>query len=68
MDRPVEPSVLGELQEKFGEFRKAYDESGLTVEQFDSYGPTRRTLRQFCKATEDMAALIRDSLIPNPDA
>jgi transaldolase len=39
----------------------------MTVEQFDAYGATRRTLRQFCKATEDMSALIRDTLVPNPD-
>lgn len=67
MDNPVEPNVIGTLEEKFADFRKAYEEKGLTVEQFDSYGPTRRTLRQFCKATEDMAALVRDALVKSPD-
>jgi transaldolase len=68
MDDPVDASVLDTLLEKFAEFRSSYDENGLTVEQFDFYGPTRRTLRQFCRATEEMSALIRDTLVPNPDA
>ncbi|HUX13276.1 MAG TPA: transaldolase family protein [Spirochaetia bacterium] len=68
IDTPVAPQVLEELTKKFPEFRKAYDEKGMTVKEFDAYGATRRTLRQFCKATDDLAALIRDHLIPNPDA
>jgi transaldolase len=68
MDRPVNPAVVAELEEKFAEFRKAYDEKGMGVAEFDGYGATRRTLRQFCKATDDLVALIRDSMIPNPDA
>jgi len=67
MSQPVDHNALAALEGKFAEFRKAYDEKGMTVEQFDSYGATRRTLRQFCKATEDMAALVRDTLVPNPD-
>jgi transaldolase len=67
MGQPVDPKVLSALEGKFAEFRKAYEEKGMTVEQFDAYGATRRTLRQFCKATEDMSALIRDTLVPNPD-
>jgi transaldolase len=67
MDQPVEPRVLAELQAKFADFRRAYDEKGMTPEQFDSFGSTRRTLRQFCKATDDLAALMRDSVVPNPD-
>jgi transaldolase len=67
MADPVDPQILAALEGKFEEFHRAYDEKGLAVEQFDSWGPTRRTLRQFCKATEDMAALVRDTLVPNPD-
>jgi hypothetical protein len=58
--------VLGVL--KFEDFRRAYREDGLRVEEFDADGATARTLRQFCKATEDPAALIRDFMIPDPGA
>jgi transaldolase len=67
MDSPVEPRILSELEGKFDEFHKANEEKGLTAEEFDSYGCTLRTLRQFCKATEDLAALIRDTMVPSPD-
>jgi transaldolase len=40
----------------------------MRVEEFDSYGATARTLRQFCKATEDLSALVRDFMIPDPGA
>jgi len=67
MDRPVEPAIVEELQEKFEEFRRAYDEKGMAPEEFDTYGATRRTLRQFCKAVDELVALIRDQMITDPD-
>ncbi len=68
MDTPVAPSLVEELTSKFEDFRRAYEEGGMRVEEFDSYGATARTLRQFCKATEDLSALIRDFMIPDPGA
>ena len=67
MDAPVDPAIVQELTKKFVDFRRAYEENGMTVEEFDDYGATRRTLRQFCKATDDLAALVRDIMVPNPD-
>jgi transaldolase len=67
IDDPVDPNVVSELLAHFPEFRRAYSEDGLTVEEFDSYGPTRRTLRQFIGACADLDALVRDVMVPNPD-
>lgn len=67
MDVPVEPRILEELEKKFLDFQRAYNEDGMQVAEFDDYGATRRTLRQFCRATDDLNALIRDIMIPNPD-
>ena len=67
MDRPVDPAIVSELERKFADFRRAYDENGMTAEEFDSFGATRRTLRQFCKATDDLVTIVRDFVIPNPD-
>jgi transaldolase len=67
MSRPVDPHTVEELERKFVDFRRAYDEKGMQVDEFDGYGATRRTLRQFCKATDDLVAIIRDVMIPNPD-
>jgi transaldolase len=67
IDKPVDPRIVDDLQKRFTDFRRAYFEDGLTVEEFDSFGPTRRTLRQFIGACTDLAVLIRDFMIPNPD-
>lgn len=67
MERPVEPGIVEELSARFEDFQRAYEEKGMTPAEFDEFGPTRRTLRQFCKAVEDLAALIRDQMIPDPD-
>jgi transaldolase len=68
MQVPVPPHIVEELSGKFADFRRAYAEDGMTPEEFDGFGPTVRTLRQFIKAAADLAALMRDSLLPNPDA
>jgi len=68
IDEPVREEIEAELFRKFVDFRRANTENGLTVEEFDSFGPTRRTLRQFISACHDLDAVVRDVLIPNPDA
>ncbi len=66
MEKPVAPDILNELN-KFPDFRRAYSADGLTLETFDSFPPTRRTLRQFTAACHDLENLIRDFMLPNPD-
>jgi transaldolase len=67
IDEPVQPKIVEELSRKFADFRRAYIEDGLAIAEFDSFGPTRRTLRQFISACHDLDSLVRDILIPNPD-
>jgi transaldolase len=64
----VQPRVVNELTRKFRDFRRAYAEDGLALAEFDSYGPTSRTLRQFITACHDLDGLVRDFLVPNPEA
>jgi transaldolase len=63
----VDPEVVEELLGKFPDFRRAYNEDGLSLSEFDTYGPTVRTLRQFLEATHELAVRVRDLLLPNPD-
>ena len=67
IDDPVAPEVLKALYGQVGEFRRAYDPDGLSIAEFDSFGATRRTLRQFLTAAADLDALVRDVLLPDPD-
>jgi len=66
IDRPVDPKILAALNQ-FPDFVKANTEFGLTPEEFDTYGPTVRTLRQFIEAAHDLEAQIREVMLPNPD-
>jgi transaldolase len=67
IDDPVDPKIVGELSRKFREFERAYNENGISIDEFDSFGPTRRTLRQFIAACHDLDGLMRDFMVPNPD-
>ena len=62
---PVDPRLM-ELLMTHPEFRRAYTEDGMTAAEFDSFGATRRTLRQFLQAGADLNAMIREVMIPNP--
>jgi transaldolase len=64
---PVEPRIVETLLSKFPDFARAYHENGLTTEEFDSFGSTRRTLRQFIAAVAEIDAIVRDVILPNPD-
>ncbi len=68
IDVPVDTTVVRTLVDHFADFRRAYTEGAITVDQFDAFGPTRRTLRQFIGACGDLAGLVRDVMTPNPDA
>lgn len=67
IDNPVHPKVVDELLTHFADFRRAYAEDGLSVEEFDQFAPTRRTLRQFVAACGDLDTFVRDVMIPDPD-
>ncbi|HET9167929.1 MAG TPA: transaldolase family protein [Actinospica sp.] len=65
IDVPVEERIIAELS-TIDDFRRAYEPDGLTVEEFDGFGATRATLRQFLDADAQLDALVRDILIPAP--
>lgn len=70
MDRigiPVEPKIVKDLASKFVDFRRSYDVGGMSVAEFDEYGPTARTLRGFLEATQELADIVRNIMLPNPD-
>jgi transaldolase len=66
IDDPVRAGVVEELERKFPDFGCANTENGLSIAEFDSFGPTRRTLRQFITACHDLDGLVRDFLVPEP--
>jgi transaldolase len=67
IDSPVEPRIVETLLDKFPDFARAWNENGLAPAEFDTFGATRRTLRQFIAAVAEMNAIVRDVILPNPD-
>ena len=66
IDDPVDPRIVDGLRAHFPDFERAYTEQGLGVDEFDSFAPTVRTLRQFIAACADLDALVRDVMLPDP--
>jgi transaldolase len=67
MQNPVDPRIVETLHDKIPDFRRAYDPDGMSVEEFDSYGATVRTLRAFIAAAHDLMGVVREFMLPNPD-
>jgi transaldolase len=64
MNDPVDPAIIDALSAKFVDFRQAYAEDGLTHAQFNTFGPTRKTLYGFTGACQDLVGIIRGYLLP----
>ncbi len=65
---PVDPEIISELYDRVPDFRKAYDADGMTVEEFDTYGATVRTLRGFIASYHELTRVVReDFMLPDPD-
>lgn len=63
LDRPVDPRIVDVLYGRFEDFRKAYDENGLSPDEFVRYGPTVHTLNQFIGGYHDLLGLVRERLL-----
>ncbi|MCC8179998.1 MAG: transaldolase [Planctomycetes bacterium] len=63
MDVPVDAKILEGLL-RIGEFRRAYEPDGMRIDEFDSFGATRRTLDQFLSGYAELLAIIRGFMLP----
>ena len=67
MSAPVSKEIIDGLYNHFEDFRKAYDEDGLTPNEFDTYVASVRTLRGFINSYHELIGVMRDFMLPNPD-
>ena len=67
IDEPVAEGVVADLRDRIPDFGRAYEPDGLSIDEFDGYGATVRTLRGFIKSYHDLVGAIRDEILPNPD-
>jgi transaldolase len=67
MSEPVDPAIVAELAGHFPDFVRAYEPDGLTIDEFDSFPPSVRTLRQFIASYHELLHAVNEALLPNPD-
>ena len=65
IDEPVDPAVVDALLAD-PRLRRAYEVDGMTHAEFDGFGATRNTLRQFLEADEALDQIVRDVIVPAP--
>jgi transaldolase len=67
IDDPLDPATVRELLDRIPDFGRAYEPDGLTIDEFDGFGPTVRTLRGFIRSYHDLVGAVRDVVLPDPD-
>jgi transaldolase len=67
MSNQVDSKIIETMYKKIPDFRRAYDEDGMQVDEFDDYGASVRTLRGFITSAHDLMGEVRDFMLPNPD-
>ncbi len=67
IDEPVDPRIVDDLRRHFPDFVRAMDPEGLAPDEFDTFGPSARTLRAFIASYHELLHQVTDVLVPNPD-
>ena len=65
---PVDQDLVEDLLRRIPDFARAYEPDGMSVDEFDGFGATRRTVRAFVQAYHDLVGAVRDVMLPDPDA
>ena len=63
IDEPVDGKIISLLKENFEDFNKAYDEKGMTENEFESFGASVHTMQTFLEGYDEFVALIRSRMI-----
>ena len=67
IDNPVDPKFIVELEKKFPDFCKAYDENGMKPEEFEHYTAFRQVILAFLAGYADLLSVIRNIMIIDPE-
>ena len=67
MDDPVDPAYIDELLAGFPDFQRAYEPGAMSVDEFDAFPPTIRTLRMFISSYHELLWSVTEAQLPDPD-
>jgi transaldolase len=63
IDKPVNENFISALSGSFDDFNKAYNEDGLKIDEFESFGACVHTMKTFLEGYDEFIALIRSRMI-----
>ena len=63
IDESVDGKTISLLKENFEDFNKAYDEKGMSENEFESFGASVHTMQTFLEGYDEFVALIRSRMI-----
>lgn len=66
IDDEVDPAIVASLAQHLPEFTRAYEEDGMRPAEFDAFGASTKTLRQFLGALDRLVLHVRDAMLPAP--
>ena len=63
MDQEVSSEILSQLEDNFDDFRRAYAETGMTIEEFASFDSSVNTLNGFLQGYDEFVAIVRKQIV-----
>ena len=63
MDDDVDTKIIEQLLKKFVDFKKAYEEDGMSVDEFLRFGPSIHTLSQFLSGYDGLVSIVRGRIL-----
>lgn len=63
IDDPVPSASVAELYDKIEDFRKLYDERGIAVGDFETFGAFKDTMREFFTGYDEFLSYLRDKIM-----
>ena len=60
---PVDENIINTLEKNFEDFNRAYDENGMKIDEFESFGASVYTMNNFLEGYEEFINLIRNRMI-----
>jgi transaldolase len=62
IDRPVDAGIMATLR-RFEDFDRAYDPTGMSIDEFTGFGATVHTLQQFLGGYQKLVELVRTRML-----
>ena len=63
MDKEVDPKIISSLLSHFNDFKRAYEEDGMTPQEFEHFGSSVHTLNQFINGYYELLTLVRGRML-----